>query len=104
MAYNSDLITLVPQITQSDPINGDSVIDDLSHKRQIYADVFTAGRDEFNAAGVNGIKASYTFRIYSFEYAGETIALYQGKRYFIYRTSGVGDKLNLFVEEKVGKK
>ncbi|MFT8813220.1 hypothetical protein [Oenococcus sp.] len=101
---SSDVISLI-SVTQADPNAIDSdgnPIGAIETSTDIYADVFSSGRDEFNAAGVNGHTASFVFKVHSFEYHDETLAVYNGKRYVIYRTSGKGDNTYLYVESKVG--
>ncbi|MDN6899572.1 phage head closure protein [Oenococcus sicerae] len=100
MMQFSDVITLITQIHTTDQDANDKIVDGTL--TPVYADVFTAGRDEFNAAGVNGIKAEYVFKIHTFEYSNEPIVEYNGSRYSVYRTSGKGDNTYLYVQQKVG--
>ncbi|MFT9267006.1 hypothetical protein [Oenococcus sp.] len=96
----SDVITLITQVHIIDGDANDKPVDGTL--TPIYADVFTAGRDEFNAAGVNDIKAEYVFKIHTFEYNNESIIEYNDARYSVYRTSGQGDTTYLYVQQKVG--
>lgn len=55
-------------------------------RREIFAQVESIGRNEYFAAGQNGIRADYRFRVFAAEYHGERECEYNGERYTIYRT------------------
>lgn len=55
-------------------------------RREIFAQVESVGRNEYFAAGQNGIRADYRFRVFAAEYHGERECEYNGERYVIYRT------------------
>lgn len=55
-------------------------------RREIFAQVESVGRNEYFAAGQNGIRADYRFRVFAAEYHGERECEYNGERYTIYRT------------------
>lgn len=55
-------------------------------RREIFAQVESIGRNEYFAAGQNGIRADYRFRVFAAEYHGERECEYNGERYVIYRT------------------
>lgn len=54
--------------------------------REVFAQVESVGRTEFFAAGQNGIRPEYRFRVFAAEYHGERECEYNGERYAIYRT------------------
>lgn len=55
-------------------------------RREIFAQVESVGHNEYFAAGQNGIRADYRFRVFAAEYHGERECEYNGERYVIYRT------------------
>ena len=77
---------------------------DKDVKTEIFATVDPVGRDEFEAAGQNGMKAEYKFTVWAAEYNGEEEVEYNGKRLSIYRTYGArrDDKTELYTAERAG--
>lgn len=74
-------------------------------KKEVFAEEKSITQREFFNAGHRGLKPARVFKIWFFEYEGETEILYEEKRYFIYRTYKKGDKIELYCEERVsGKK
>ena len=59
-------------------------------RREIFAQVESVGRNEYFAAGQNGIRADYRFRVFAAEYLpgqfDQRECEYNGERYVIYRT------------------
>lgn len=72
-------------------------------RKKIYAQVDSVTASEWFEGGRNGLNPEYRFRIYRFEYNGEEILEYKGKRYTIYRTySPRDDALELYAEKRKG--
>lgn len=73
---------------------------------EVFATMHSAGRNEFAAAGQNGFHAAYVFEVWAAEYDDQAEVEYNGKRLSIYRTFGPrpDDKLELYTEERVGKR
>ena len=52
-------------------------------------------------AGRNGLSPDYKMTMFAYDYEGEKIVEYQGKRYAVYRTYlGRDDTLELYVQEE----
>lgn len=77
---------------------------DDDEKTSVFAQVYPVGRDEFQAAGVNGYKAENRFDVWAEEYDGQPELDYRGKRLSVYRTYGVkpDGKIELYAAERVG--
>lgn len=60
--------------------------DDMPVRREVFAQAESVGRTEFFAAGQNGLRPEYRFRVFAAEYHGERECEYNGERYAIYRT------------------
>ena len=81
---------------------GDTPQDD--EKTAVFAEVKPVGRDEFQAAGVNGYKAENQYTIWADEYDEQPELNAGGKRLTIYRTYGPrpDGKMELYAAERVG--
>lgn len=73
-------------------------------KRNIWARIQSVKRADWYAAGRNGLQPSLVAVTPVFNYAGEKIAVVQGRRYSIYRTFSPEDSdyIELYLEEKAG--
>ena len=71
---------------------------------QVWARIQSASRSEFYSAGQSGLQPSLVAVTPIANYAGQKIAEWRGKRYFIYRTyfAAGSDDIELYLEEKVG--
>lgn len=81
---------------------GDTAEDD--EKVSVFASCNPIGRDEFQAAGVNGYKAQGQYVIWSEEYSGQPEIEVDGRRLTVYRTYGprADHKTELYAAERVG--
>ena len=81
---------------------GDSAEEDA--RTEVFAEVDPVGRDEFEAAGQNGMKAEYKFTVWAAEYDGQEEVEYDGQRLSVYRTYGArrDDKTELYTAERAG--
>lgn len=76
------------------------------HKNTIHCTEDNVGRREFFDAEAQGYKAEYKLIVWIFDYNGETTAEYgkdkngKAKRYKIYRTHKLGDKLELYLADE----
>lgn len=69
--------------------------------RVVYARVESVSRSEFFEAGRNGLSPEFKFTMFAYDYDGQKIVEYQGKRYAVYRTYlGRDDTLELYVQEE----
>lgn len=70
-------------------------------RRSVFARVESVSRSEFFEAGRNGLSPDFKFTMFAYDYEGEKIVEYQGKRYAVYRTYlGRDDTLELYVQEE----
>lgn len=71
--------------------------------RTVYCGEKSITRAEWAAAAQNRLKAAYCLTVWADEYEGETVAIYGGVRYGIYRTYRKGsDEIELYLEQKAG--
>jgi phage head-tail adaptor, putative, SPP1 family len=81
---------------------GETKADDT--KRAVIAKVESIGRDEFNSAGQNKMKARHKFVMWASEYQEEEVVIHNGKRFSVYRTYGPRDdeRIELYAGERIG--
>lgn len=81
---------------------GSSADEDV--RTAVFAEVDPVGRDEYEAAGQQGMKAEYKFTVWAAEYDGQEEVEYNGRRLSIYRTYGArsDDKIELYAAERAG--
>ena len=86
-------LTLVEQIN-----------DDTEEKTEVYATLESIAQSEYVAAGKKDIKPAFKFILWSFDYNGQTEALYNDARLSVYRTyKRPDDKVELYTEERGGR-
>ena len=78
------------------------VITSTQTLRKVYADVQSVTRSEWFEGGRNGLNPEYTMRVFHSEYHGESVLVYNGVYYTIYRTFMDNDIIELYVEKKKG--
>lgn len=76
-------------------------------RRNLLGERESVTRAEWSAAGQNGLQAQYRVNMFAPDYEGEKILQMEDERgtmqtYGIYRTFRRGDKLELYLEWKVG--
>lgn len=73
-------------------------------KTEVFASIDPVGRDEFQAAGVSGYKATGKLNIWAEEYDGQEEVILDDNRYTVYRTYGPkpNGKMELYIAERVG--
>lgn len=71
---------------------------------QVFAKVESITRQEFYHAGRNGLNPAFKFTVFAGDYSGETVCIYNGNQYGIYRTFHVPgtDYIELYAERKGG--
>lgn len=96
-----DIITLINQTFAQDEIGVEITTET---KTPVWAHLQSATRAEFFSAGQSGLQPSLVAITPIANYAGQKIAEWRGKRYFIYRTyfATGSDDIELYLEEKVG--
>lgn len=94
------MITLVKSTYTMDEI-GQQV--ETIATREVFAQVGSVYGAEWHRAGLNGIKPSYKFTMYDFEYNEEPTVIYEGIEYSVYRTYlSKNETIELYVEKKAG--
>ena len=72
-------------------------------KRDVFCQVDSVTRAEFFEAGRSGLNPEYRFTLFSADYNGESIVIFNGKAYSVYRTYHARtDEIELYVERKGG--
>ncbi|BFH59450.1 phage head closure protein [Paenibacillus azoreducens] len=70
--------------------------------REVLANKLNVKGIEFYAANQTGMKADCIFEVHAFEYEGEKLLEYEGKRYAVIRTYGTNDEtLELTCSDKL---
>lgn len=98
MAYFSEQIGLVTLTTTKDDEGFETTT--TATTTTVYGNRQSIAQQEFFSAGQRGIDAKYKFTVYASEYGGQTIVLYDGTYYDVYRTYQVKeDLIELYVSE-----
>lgn len=96
----SDVIYLIDYRYKSDSI-GQRIPCEV--KRELFCNIQSIGMSEFFEAGKIGLTPELKATILSFEYQGEEVAEYRGRKYTIYRTyQGRNDAMELYLSRKEG--
>lgn len=72
--------------------------------REVFCEVSSVTRQEFFDGGRAGLNPSFQFSVFAGDYAGESICVYEGKSYAIYRTymTDDSDYLELYAQREGG--
>jgi len=96
----SEVITLVAVTREQ---NDFGVWEDRESTRDVFCQVDSVSRSEFFDGGRNGLNPEFRFTMFFGDYEGETIVIYKGKSYSVYRTYHARtDTIELYVERKGG--
>lgn len=69
----------------------------------ILCSVKSAGRNDFYSGAAAGLRPEYVFTVHAYEYGGERIVEFEGKRYRVIRTYQTGiEEIELTVERVIG--
>lgn len=72
-------------------------------RKQVFGQVDSVTASEFFEGGRNGLSPELRFRMFQYDYSGETIVEYELKRYSVYRTYRArNDTIELYCERKKG--
>ena len=97
----SDLITLEALTYKKDALG--QLIPSGKVEREIFCCIKSVTRAEWADAAQLGLKATYCVTVWADEYNGETIAIFDGKRYAIYRTyQPNSEDIELYLEQRAG--
>lgn len=96
-----DILTLIGEVYTQDDI-GQFVARET--QTGVWAHITSVSRSEWAVAGQNGLAPSYVATTNAFNYSGEKMAAWKGKRYSIYRTyiQSDSDNIELYLEEQAG--
>lgn len=96
----SNVISLVSTIQTQDAFG---VWRQTETKRDVFCQVDSVTRAEFFEAGRSGLNPEYRFTLFAGDYNGESIVIFNGKAYSVYRTYHARtDEIELYVERKGG--
>lgn len=95
----ADVLILIAQAISVDEY-GNEVATET--ERQVYCEVHSITQTEFYAVADTELNPQFRFDVFFGDYQGESVCLYNGERYAIYRTYRAGDNLELYVERKIG--
>lgn len=71
--------------------------------RTVFCNITSASASEWFEGGRSGLNPAYKITIFSMDYDGEDVILYNNARYAVYRTyRGRDDMLELHVQKEVG--
>lgn len=72
-------------------------------EKDVFCKVESVTRAEFFGGGRNGLNPEYRFTMFSGDYEGEAVCIYNGLPYSIYRTYHAKmDEIELYVQRKGG--
>lgn len=91
----NDVLTLINVSFTTDEIGNDkeSIVE-----ADVFCEVTSAGRAEFFSAAQAGLRPEYKFKIWAFDYDGQTKVRYDGREYDIYRTFKSHDIVELYAK------
>ena len=96
----SNVITLV-STTQTQDAFG--VWRETKQGRDVFCQVDSVTRAEFFEAGRSGLNPEFRFTLFDGDYNGESLVIFNGKPYAVYRTYHARtDEIELYVERKGG--
>jgi hypothetical protein len=96
----SEVITLVA-VTRTQ--NDFGVWEEHETRRNVFCQVDSVSRSEFFEGGRNGLNPEYRFKLFFGDYNGETVVIFKGSAYSVYRTyQPRTDTVELYVERKGG--
>lgn len=96
---HKDTINLIKTTYKQDEIGNQIPV---NSEREIFANRYSVGMNEFYQASSQGLKPEKEFKIYSFEYDGETSLKHEGVEYTIIRAQQEGEKMRITCEKDVG--
>lgn len=99
MRYDKEL-TLIKQSVNEDELANQNITET---RRKVLCSMKSAGRNDFYAGAVHGMKPELIFSMYQFEYENESIVEFQGQKYSVIRTYSTGFKeIELTCEKVIG--
>jgi len=99
VTYDHEL-TLIGQQIEEDEIGNQKPVE---MRTTILCSVKSAGRTEFYSGYADGLQPEYVFTVHAYEYSGERIVEFEGKRYRVIRTYQTGtEEIELTAERVIG--
>lgn len=98
--YFSDAVTLIDRTYEPDENAIERVTGET--RRAVHGDLESVTGEEFLTAGQRGINARVRVKVWREEYHGEKLAEVDGLLLEVYRTYVVGEKIELYLGERVG--
>ena len=99
MTYDHEL-TLIGETIEEDEIGNQRPVET---RTTILCSVKSAGRNDFYSGAAAGLRPEYVFTVHAYEYGGERIVEFEGKRYSVIRTYQVGaEEIELTAERVIG--
>lgn len=98
-----DRSRVVYLITNDKQKNQYGVWVDNTTERKVFAEVTSVGQSEWFEGGRQGLNPQYRFRMFAYDYQGESLLKYNNTIYSIYRTYVDKDEIiELYTELKKG--
>lgn len=98
--------TVVTFVTPGTRVQGSDGVwrDGTQTTRDVFARMSSVDRSEFYAGGESGFRPEMRFLVFQAEYRGESVLIWNGKAYAVYRTYLVPgtDDLEVYVQREVG--
>ncbi len=100
----SDTVILIAETIpgENQGIDANGIQRTIKTPRELFGDVRSVSGEEIRAAELRGIKALCRVDIWRDEYRGELLAEVEGRYVEVYRTFATGEKIELYMGEKVG--
>jgi len=96
----SDVVNLIAVTYTSDSIGQQIAVET---KKPVYCRVRSSSQSEWFQGAQNGLKPAYEITMFKYDYDGENIVEYNGKRYGVYRTyESKNEDISVYVEDKAG--
>ena len=96
----SNVLTLIKSTYEADEMG---VQRPTETSRNVFCDVSSVTLNEWTEGGRIGLNPEYRFTMFSPDYDGETVCVFGGKRYAVYRTYLTrDDSIELYVERREG--
>ena len=95
----TDVLTLVAQAVTTDDYGNEEITET---EREVYCEADSITQTEFYAAADTQLNPQYRFTVFFGDYNGESVVIFQGVRYAIYRTYRADDNMELYAERKIG--
>lgn len=95
-------VELIVEAVERDDIGQEYT--DAASSGEVYCTVKSVTRDEWRVAYQAGWDSFAKLTVSAADYGGERIAIFEGKRYEIYRTYQPGMDVELYLGERVGER